>query len=131
MKFKKVVLVLTEDTDQMIISQAVELCKKFKSKLFVLFIIETNKVARLARLTNQKTDTINQEIEEGGWKLLYLIEDEAVENDVWTSLHLENGNLMDVIKKYVEAYDINIVLTKRKDETQIIFVSSPVPVIGL
>lgn len=131
MKFKKVVLVLTEDTDQMIISQAVKLCKKFKSKLFVLFIIETNKVARLARLTHQKTDTLDQEIEEGGWKLLYLVEDEAVENDVWTSLHLENGNLMNVIKKYIEAYDINIVFTKRKDETKKIFVSSPVPVIGL
>ena len=131
MKFKKVVLVLTEDTDQMIISQAVKLCKKFKSKLFVLFIVETNKVVRLARLTHQKTDILDQEIEEGGWKLLYLVENEAVENDVWTSLHLENGNPMNVIKKYIEAYDINIVFMKRKDETKKIFVSSPVPVIGL
>lgn len=131
MKFKKVILVLTEDTDQIIITQVVKLCKKFRSKLFVLFVIEVNRASRLARLTHQKTDILDQEIEEGGWKLLYLVEDEAVESDVWTSLHLENGNLMDVLKKYIEAYDINTVLTKRKDETKEIFVSSPVPVIGL
>ncbi|NOR16164.1 hypothetical protein GQ543_00420, partial [candidate division WOR-3 bacterium] len=125
MKFKKVILVLTEDTDQMIITQVVKLCKKFKSKLFVLFVVEANRASRLARLTHQKTDILDQEIEESGWKLLYLVEDEAVESDVWTSLHLENGNLMDVLKKYIEAYDINTVFTKRKDETKEIFVSSP------
>jgi hypothetical protein len=75
MKFKKVILVLTEDTDQIIITQVVKLCKKFRSKLFVLFVIEVNRASRLARLTHQKTDILDQEIEEGGWKLLYLVED--------------------------------------------------------
>lgn len=131
MKFKKVILLLTEDSDQLIVSQAVQLCRKFKSKLFVLFVIQTTKISRLACLTHQKTDIIHQKAEEKGWRLLYLIEDEAVENGVWTSLHLEDGNMLNVLKKYIEAYNINIIFTKRKDETKKVFVSSPVPVIGL
>ncbi len=131
MQFKKVILVLTDNTDQLIISHVVQFCKRFKSKLFVLFVVEASKISRLARLTHQKTDTLLQKIEEEGWQLLYLVEDEAVEKGVWTSLHLENGSVTNILKKYIEAYDINTVLVKRKDETKKIFVSSLVPVIGL
>ena len=131
MKFKKVALLLTENTDQQIVSQAVQLCKKFKSNLFVLFVIEPQKVSRLASLTHQKVETFHQKIEEEGWQLLYLVEDEAVEKGVWTSLHLENGAITSMLKKYVKAYEINIVMVKKKDETKKVFVSSPVPVVGL
>ncbi len=131
MKFKKIILVLTEGSDQQIVSQAVQLGKKFKSKLFVLFIIEPQKISRLASLTHQKAETFHREIEEEGWQLLYRVEDEAIEKGVWTSLHLENGTLTNIVKKYVEAYEINIVIMKRKDETKKVFVSSLIPVIGL
>jgi hypothetical protein len=131
MKFKRVILVLTEGTDQVILKEAVRLCKKFKSKLFALFILDVTRTSRLARLIHQKTDTLRQKIEEEGWRLLYLIEDEAVETGVWTSLHFEDGNIINVLKKYIETYDINIVMLKRKEETKKLFVSSPVPVIGL
>lgn len=131
MKFKKVILFLTENTDQEIVDQAVQLCKKFKSNLFVLFVIEPQKISRLASLTHRKVENFHQKIEEEGWQLLYYVEDEAVEKGVWTSLHLENGQITNILKKYVKAYDIDIVIMKRKDETKKVFVSSLVPVIGL
>ena len=131
MTFKKIILVLTEAMDQTIIKEVVGFCKKFKCKLFVLFIIEPNKISRLARLTHQKVENLHKKIEEEGWQLLYFVEDEAVQSGVWTSLHLEDGNMMSILRKYVKAYKIDVALTKRKDETRKLFVPSPVPVLGL
>jgi hypothetical protein len=123
MKCKKILLVLTEGIDQPIISEVVALCKKFKSKLFVLFIIDPHRMSRLARLTHQTTDKIYRKEEEEGWRLLYLVEDEAVTSGVWTSLH--------TLKKYVETYDIDLIVMKRKEDHKRLFAASPVAVMGL
>lgn len=131
MDFNKFLLVLTGDTDQSILTDAVQLCKDFKSKLYVLFVIEPNRVSRLASLTHQKVKVVHKKTEEDGWKLLYLLEDEAVEIGVWTSLHLEDGNLLKVTNRYVDAYEIDALLIKRKEESKKIFVSSSIPIIGL
>jgi hypothetical protein len=131
MKFKKVILVLTDETDQPVIAHAMDLCKKFKSKLFVLFVIESVKISRLARLTQQNAESIGKNTEEQAWRVLYLAEDEAGNNGIWTSLHFETGNMIHTVKKYIKAYAIDAVITKRKEETKKLFVSSPAPVIGL
>jgi len=131
MKFKKVILVLTNTNDQDIVKAAIQLCKKFKSKLFVLFVVETGRISRLARLTQKKSDMLRKKIEDEGWQLLYLIEDDADNAGIWTSLHLEDGNATMIAKKYIDAYSLDTMLIKRKDETKQLFVSSTVPVIGL
>jgi len=131
MEFKKFLLILTGDTDQTILSAAVQLCKSLGGKLFVLFVIEPNRVSRLASITHQKVKVVYDKTEENGWQLLYLVEDEAVENGVWTSLHLEEGSLLEITKRYVDTYQIDSLLVKRKDELKRLFVSSTIPVIGL
>jgi hypothetical protein len=131
MKIKKLILVLTNINDQDIAKAAVQLCKKFKSKLFVLFVVETGRISRLARLTQKKSDTLRKKIEDEGWQLLYLIEDDADKAGIWTSLHLEDGIAMTIVKKYIDAYNVDAMLIKRKDETRNLFVSSTIPVIGL
>ncbi|UCD05274.1 MAG: hypothetical protein JSV98_09180 [candidate division WOR-3 bacterium] len=131
MEFKKFLLMLTGDTDQTILSAAVQLCKDMDGKLFVLFVIEPNRVSRLASLTHQKVKIVYDKTEENGWQLLYLVEDEAVENGVWTSLHLEEGSALDITKRYIDTYQIDALLLKRKDESKRMFVSSTIPVIGL
>jgi hypothetical protein len=131
MKFDKALLVLTGDADQSIMADAIQFCKTAGSRLFVLFVIEHNRIARLASLTHQKVKLVHSKTEEEGWKLLYLIEDDAVENGVWTSLHLEEGHLSQVINHYIESYGIDIMLVKRKDELKRMFTASSIPIIGL
>jgi hypothetical protein len=131
MKLERVLLVLTGDGDQSILSDSVQVCKNTGSKLFALFVVEPNRIARLASLTHQKVNVIHRKNEEEGWKLLYLLEDEAVENGVWTSLHLEEGSLLQTISRYIESYEIDALILKRKDECKRIFVTSSIPVIGL
>jgi hypothetical protein len=131
MEFKRYLLVLTSETDQSILSAAVQLCKNSHGKLFVMFVIEPSRVSRLASLTHQKVKAIYDKTEENGWQLLYLVEDEAVENGIWTSLHLEEGNLLELTKRYAETYQIDALMIKKKDESKNIFVSSSIPVIGL
>ena len=60
-----------------------------------------------------------------------MIEDAADKTGVSTSLHLENGIATTIVNKYIDAYGIDALLVKRKDETKKLFVSSTVPVIGL
>ncbi len=131
MNLSRVLLYLVDNSDQRIFSQSIQLCKFFKSQLLVLFVLEEHRISKLASLTRENTKTIRQRIEEEGWEMLYLVEDEAVENGVRTSLHLENGLATNVIKKYVENYKIDLVLVRRREETKKIFVSSPAPVMGL
>jgi nucleotide-binding universal stress UspA family protein len=122
---------LVSDTDQSILSTAVQFSKSCGSKLFVLFVIEPNRISRLAGISHQKVKVVYDKTEENGWQLLYLVEDEAVENGVWTSLHLEEGNQLEIVRRYIDTYQIDALLIKRKDESKKIFVSSPIPVIGL
>ena len=131
MKFDKFLLVLTGEADQSVMSAAVQFCKSVNSRLFALYVIEPGRVSRLASLTHQKVKVVHNKTEEEGWKLLYLLEDEAVVNGVWTSLHLEEGNLLRMINHYIDSYGIDGLLFKRKDELKKIFVSSSIPVIGL
>src|SRR4030042_714522 len=131
MVFEKVLLVMTDEVDQSMINTAVGLCKKEKSKLYVLFVIDTHRINRLAQTLRQKIDDIYRTVEETGWQLLYLTEDEAVENGIWTSLHLEEGSLSNAASRYVESYGIDIIIIKRKDEAKRIFINAPGPVIVL
>lgn len=131
MEFPRTLLFIVDNTDQQIFTQAIQFCKFFKSQLFVLFVLEEHRIAKLASLTHEHIDSIKRRIEEEGWEMLYLVEDEAVENGVRTSLHMENGLVTRVIRRYLENYKINLILTKKREETKKIFVSSPVPVIGL
>lgn len=131
MDFPRALLFIVDNTDQQIFTQAIQLCKFFKSQLFVLFVLEEHRIAKLASITHKHIDSIKRRIEEEGWEMLYLVEDEAVENGVRTSLHMENGLVTKIIRRYLENYKINLILTKKREETKKIFVSSPVPVIGL
>ncbi|MGQ9663966.1 MAG: universal stress protein [bacterium] len=131
MVFARALLFIVDNTDQQIFTQTIQLCKFFKSQLFVVFVLEEHRIAKLASLTHEPIDLIKRKIEEEGWEMLYLVEDEAVENGVRTSLHLENGVVTRVIKRYIENYKIDLILVKKREETKKIFVSSPIPVIGL
>ena len=131
MKFKKALLVLTDIADQAINEEIVDLCRKFKSKLYVLFVLEPKKVSRLSRMTHRTNDVVHKDLSEQGWQALYLVEDEAVEHGVWTSLHMEEGSLISTVRKFAEAYTVDCVYTRRTDETKRLFLTCPVTVIGL
>jgi hypothetical protein len=131
MKFKKALLVLTDIADQAIIEEIVGLCRKFKSKLYVLFVLEPKKVNRISRMIHRVNEVVHKELSEQGWQALYLVEDEAVAHSVWTSLHMEEGSLTSTVAKFVEAYAIDCVYTRRNDETKRLFVTCPAPIIGL
>lgn len=131
MELKRFLLVLTSTDDQSILPAAVELCKAAGGKLFSMFVIEPNQVSRSAVLAGQDVNVLRDATEEEGWKLLYLVEDDAVENGVWTSLHLMEGDPLKLTMRHVETYQIDALLIKKKDESMGMFVSSSVPVIGL
>uniref|UniRef100_A0A7C6AFH9 Universal stress protein n=1 Tax=candidate division WOR-3 bacterium TaxID=2052148 RepID=A0A7C6AFH9_UNCW3 len=131
LEFPRILLYIVDNTDQAIFTPAIQFCKLFKSQLFVLFVLEEHRISKLASITHENIESIKKRIEEEGWEMLYLVEDEAVESGVRTSLHMENGQVPRVVKKYLENYKINLMLVRKREETKKIFVSANVPVIGL
>lgn len=131
MKYRKVLLLLTDMMDQAVIGEIVQLCRKFKSKLYVLFVLDSKKISRLSSITQRTYSVLHKEIEEQGWQLLYLVEDEALQQSVWTSLHLEEGVMVSAVKKFIEAYAIDCLMLRRSEETKKLFVPCSVPIIGL
>ena len=131
MTIKRLLLYLHDLEDKVIFNPTVQICKDFSSQLFVLYVLEESRVAHIARLTRDKHDSIRQRLEEEGWEMLYLMEDEAVSGSVRTSLHLEEGSPVAVMKKFVDHYEIDALVVKRRDETKKLFIGSPIPVIGL
>jgi hypothetical protein len=131
MKLRKVLVIFTDMTDQTVIDDIVQLCRKFKSKLYVLFILEPRKISRLSQMTHRAYDALHKEIEEQGWQLLYLVEDETVQHGVWTSLHMEEGSMLSTLNKFIDAYAIDCVIVRRSEDTRRLFLSCSVPIIGL
>lgn len=131
MTIKRLLLYLFDQGDKAVFGPVVQICRDFSSQLFALYVLEESRAAHIARLTREKQGSIRQRLEEEGWEMLYLIEDEAVSGGVRTSLHLEEGSPVSVMKKFVDHYAIDALVLKRRDETRKLFVGSPVPVIGL
>lgn len=131
MTVKRLLVFLYDAGDKEIFKTVIQLGRFFSCQLLALYVLEEHRVAQIARLTREKNETIRQKLEEEGWEMLYLVEDEAVAGDVRISLHLEEGTPLSVIKKFVDHYEIDALVLKRRDETKKLFTGSPVPVIGL
>ncbi len=131
MTLKRLLFYVFDQGDNQTFGPVIQICKDFSSQLFVLYVLEESRVAHIARLTREKHDSIRQRLEEEGWEMLYLIEDEAVSDGVRTSLHLEEGSPVNVTKKFIDHYGIDALVVKRRDETKKLFIGSPIPVIGL
>lgn len=131
MQLERILLYVGDSTDQKVFPQAVSLCRTFNSQLFVIYVLDEHRIAKLASLTRENAETIRRRVEEEGWEMLYLAEDEAVDSGVRTSLHLENGQAMRVLKRFIDQYGIQAVIARKRDETKKLFVACSVPVIGL
>lgn len=90
--------------------RAVELSSSLSATLFALYVVDSETVKRVADLRN--TDEIDTaiELEEEGWKYLYHLEEKAIDRGVKTALFLEEGNVIDIIKKFVKDREIDLLI---------------------
>jgi nucleotide-binding universal stress UspA family protein len=90
--------------------RAVEISKGLSATLYALFIVDKDLVKTVASMKGlDEIDTAIQ-IEEEGWKYLYYLEDMAVNEGVKTALFVEEGDTIDILRKFVKERNIELLI---------------------
>jgi len=90
--------------------RAVEISKGLSAALYALFIVDKDLVKTVANMRGlDEIDTAIQ-IEEEGWKYLYYLEDKAVNEGVKTVLFVEEGDTIDILRKFVKERNIELLI---------------------
>jgi nucleotide-binding universal stress UspA family protein len=91
-------------------NRAIELSKGLSATLYALFIVDKDTVKTVSDM--RKLDEIETaiEIEEEGWKYLYYLEDMALNEGVKTALFVEEGDTVDILRKFVRERGIELLI---------------------
>jgi len=91
-------------------NRAIELSKGLSAALYALFIVDKDMVKTVSNM--RKSDEIDTaiKIEEEGWKYLYYLEDMAVNEGVRTALFVEEGDAIDILRKFVKEREIELLI---------------------
>lgn len=91
-------------------SRALELSKSLSATLYALFIVDKDTVKMVSDM--RKSDEIDTaiKIEEEGWKYLYYLEDMAFNEGVRTALFVEEGDSVEILRKFVKEKEIELLI---------------------
>jgi len=91
-------------------NRAIEISKGLSATLYALFVVDKDIVKTVSDL--RKSDEIDTaiKIEEEGWKYLYYLEDMAVNEGVKTALFVEEGDAIDILRKFVKEKKIELLI---------------------
>ncbi len=91
-------------------NRAIDLSKSLSATLYALFIVDKDLVKTVADM--RKLDEIDTaiKVEEEGWKYLYYLEDMAVNEGVRTALFVEEGDSIDILRKFVKEKEIELLI---------------------
>lgn len=97
-------------------NRAIELSKGLSATLYALFIVDKDNVKRISDM--RKLDEIDTaiKIEEEGWKYLYYLEDMALNEGVKTALFVEEGDVIDILRKFVKEREIELLIIGHRRE---------------
>jgi nucleotide-binding universal stress UspA family protein len=96
--------------------KAIEISKALDAQIIGFNVIDINTIHSLARHTDKRESEIAVDLEENGWKYLYILEDMAKEKGVHIVLQQVEGMLESAIIKAVSDYKIELLIIKRKLE---------------
>ncbi|MEJ2568735.1 MAG: universal stress protein [candidate division WOR-3 bacterium] len=106
----KVLLYIVSGETRASWNRAIEISKGLSATLYALFVVDKDIVKTVSNL--RKADEIDTaiKIEEEGWKYLYYLEDMAVNEGVKTALFVEEGDTIDILRKFVKEKKIELLI---------------------
>lgn len=109
-----ILLYIISDETRSSWNRAIELSDKLSATLYGLYIIDKQSVKRIAKLRGEDPIDTAIEMEEEGWKLLYHLEDMAIDAGVKSNLNLEEGDPINAIKSHVKKQKIDMLIVGYK-----------------
>ena len=93
--------------------QCIELAERLRAEIIAFNIVDINAINSIARHTDKRESEVAVELEEDGWKYLYMFEDMAKNKGVKTLVHQEEGVFESKITQAVSAYKIDLVCLRK------------------
>ncbi|HMA63214.1 MAG TPA: universal stress protein [bacterium] len=107
---EKILLYIISEETRGSWKRAIEISNAMSATLFGLYVIDEKSVKRISKLRGEDPLDTAIEMEEEGWKLLYHLEDMAINSGVKSKLNLEEGDPVNTIKRQVKKFDIDMVI---------------------
>lgn len=114
----KIMLYIISEETRSSWNRAIEICNKFSATLYGLYIVDQQNVKRVAKLRGEDPLDTAIDMEEEGWKLLYHLEDMAIDAGVKSNLNLEEGDPVNSIRSQVKKFDIELLIVGYKSEKE-------------
>lgn len=95
---------------------AIALARTYNANLIALHVVDTRAVGHFADFSGRSREEVAIELEENGWKYLYNIEEDAIENSVKTLLHLEEGRPVDKIIELAHKFKVDLLVYPRTQQ---------------
>lgn len=96
---------------------AIQIAQTHESQLIFLHVVDVRAIETMARYGSESKESLLARSEESGWKLLYSLEEEAVEKRVRVALTLEEGTPQHVILDAAEKYQVDLIAIGKHRKT--------------
>ena len=80
-------------------------------------MVDVRAIETMARYGKESKEALLVKAEESGWKILYSLEEEAVEKHVRVALTLEEGTAQRVILDAAEKYSVDLIVLGKHRKT--------------
>lgn len=91
----------------------IELASKIGAEIIAFNIVDINTINSIARHVGKRESEVAVELEEDGWKYLYMFEDMAKDKGVRTVVHQEEGVFESEITQAVSKYKVDLVCLRK------------------
>jgi fructose/tagatose bisphosphate aldolase len=93
--------------------ECIELASKIGAEIIAFNIVDINAINSIARHAGKRESEVAVELEEDGWKYLYMFEDMAKNKGVKTLVHQEEGVFESKITQAVSKYKVDLVCLRK------------------
>lgn len=116
--FEKILLVVESSQAAMEAAQKViPLAAKLDSKIVALNVVDRGIVRHLIQISDKSESEVLVELEENGWRYLYMLEEHAKDHNVKIALQQEEGFLEGVISEAAKKFEVDLVAIGFKHES--------------
>ena len=96
---------------------AIQLAQQQNAQLIFLHVVDIRAIETMARYGTESKEALIVKAEESGWKILYSLEEEAVNEQVRVALTLEEGTPNRVILDSAEKYKVDLIVLGKPRKT--------------
>lgn len=112
--FKRLLVVIDfSPQNEEYFQECIELAGRLGAEIIAFNVVDINTINSIARHSGKRESEVAVELEEDGWKYLYMFEDMAKNKGVRTLVHQEEGVFESKITQAVSAYKIDLVCLRK------------------